>query len=62
MRVLILSGENHGFDKSAAVIHEFLDSADDLEVRLDSDKDVLTPPRPCASSMSFSSAPGSPAP
>ena len=44
MRVFILAGENHGFDKSAGVIHGFLDSADDLEVRLDSDKDVLTSP------------------
>ena len=44
MRVLILSGENHGFDKSAEVIHGFLDSADGLEAQLESDKEILTSP------------------
>ena len=44
MRVLILSGENHGFDKSAEVIHGFLDSADGLEAKLESDKEILTSP------------------
>ena len=42
MKVLILSGPNHGFEKSAPVIGEFLRNADDLEVSLEDQKDVLT--------------------
>lgn len=41
MKVLILSGSNHGFAASAPVIHEFLRAHDDLSVALDDDKDVL---------------------
>lgn len=41
MRVLVLSGENHRFDQSAEVIGGFLDAAPDLEVQLDSDKEIL---------------------
>ena len=41
MNVLILSGTNHQFAASASVIHEFLNSHDELSVALDDDKDVL---------------------
>ena len=34
MKVLVLSGPNHGFEKSAPLIHQFLDTADDLDVEL----------------------------
>ena len=44
MRILVLSGENHGFDQSAEVIRGFLNSAADLEAQLESDKDILTSP------------------
>ena len=42
MKVLILSGPNHGFEKSAPIIGEFLGAADDLDVSLEDSKDILT--------------------
>lgn len=42
MNVLILSGPNHRFEESAAVINGFLSGQDDLDVTLRDDKDVLT--------------------
>ena len=42
MKVLILSGSNHGFEKSAGVINEFLSAQDDLSVTLEDDKEILT--------------------
>ena len=42
MKVLILSGPNHGFEKSAPVIGEFLGATDDLDVALEDSKDILT--------------------
>ncbi|MCZ6635880.1 MAG: ThuA domain-containing protein [bacterium] len=42
MNVLILSGPNHRFEESAAVINGFLSGQDDLDVTLREDKDVLT--------------------
>ena len=44
MKVLVLSGENHGFEKSAEVICGFLNTAGDLEAQLDGDKNILTSP------------------
>ena len=41
MKVLILSGPNHGFDKCAAFIDAFLSEAAHLEVRLEGDHDIL---------------------
>ena len=41
MNVLILSGENHGFDQSAGMILGFLDAQSDLSVELSTDKDLL---------------------
>ena len=41
MNILVLSGSNHGFDKSAAVIADFLGRQDDLQVSLDADKAIL---------------------
>ena len=41
MKVLILSGPNHGFEKSSPLIHEFLGTADDLDVVLKDNKDIL---------------------
>lgn len=41
MKVLVLSGENHGFEKSAEVICGFLNTAGDLEAQLEGDKDIL---------------------
>ena len=41
MKVLILSGPNHRFDASAAVIHGFLSKAEGMDVTLSEDKDVL---------------------
>ncbi|MEZ4863553.1 MAG: ThuA domain-containing protein [Caldilineaceae bacterium] len=44
MKVLVLSGPNHGFEKSAAVIGDFLGQAADLQVTVVDDKAVLTSP------------------
>ena len=44
MKVLVLSGSNHQFGSSASVIHGFLNSADDLDVTLDDQKDILASP------------------
>jgi len=41
MKVLVLSGPNHGFEKSAPLIHQFLDAADDLDVELVDRKEIL---------------------
>ena len=41
MKVLILSGPNHGFDKCTAVIETFLKRAADLDVRLEEYKEIL---------------------
>lgn len=41
MKVLILSGPNHGFEKSVPLIHEFLGTAGDLDVVLKDNKDIL---------------------
>lgn len=45
MDVLILSGPNHGFEKSAEVIHEFLAAQDGLSVTLTDDRDILASDR-----------------
>ncbi len=45
MNILVLSGTNHGFDKSAAVIADFLGKQPDIHVTLDADKAILTSPR-----------------
>ena len=42
--VLILSGPNHGFDKSAPIIRDFLSGQKDLSVTLTEDKEVLASP------------------
>jgi hypothetical protein len=42
MKVLILSGPNHGFERSAPVIHQFLNATDDLDVILEDQKAILT--------------------
>lgn len=42
MKVLILSGPNHGFEKSAPVIGEFLGQANDIDIALEDQKDILT--------------------
>ena len=41
MKVLILSGSNHGFDKSAPLIGDFLGAANDLDISLADSKDAL---------------------
>ncbi len=41
MKVLILSGPNHGFDECAVVIDAFLSRAARLDVRLEEDRDIL---------------------
>ena len=41
MNVTILSGSNHGFDKSAEVIRQFLSEQDDFTVTLTDDKEIL---------------------
>jgi hypothetical protein len=45
LKVLILSGKNHGFDQSASVIHQFLSARDDMEVTLAEDKSLLASPQ-----------------
>ena len=42
MKILILSGSNHGFDKSARLIGDFLATADDLDISVEDSKDALT--------------------
>ena len=41
MNVLVLSGTNHRFNESAEVIHGFLTEADDLDVKMEDDKDIF---------------------
>ncbi len=41
MKVLILSGSNHGFDLSAVVIQEFLKAESDMDVSLTEDAEAL---------------------
>ena len=41
MKVLVLSGPNHGFENSAPVIRDFLKDRGDMSVTLSDDKDVL---------------------
>jgi len=43
MKILVLAGPNHGFDKSAAVIHETLQHAN-VDSTLADDKAILTSP------------------
>ncbi|MEZ4733718.1 MAG: hypothetical protein R3E79_42010 [Caldilineaceae bacterium] len=45
MRILVLSGSNHGFDKSAPVIAAFLSQQPDMQVTVDDDKTILTAPQ-----------------
>ena len=42
MKVFILSGPNHGFEKCAPVIGEFLGAADDIDISVENNKDILT--------------------
>ena len=42
MKVLVLSGENYNFHKSAPIIRDFLSSEDDLDVEMSEDKSALT--------------------
>ena len=44
MNVLVLSGPNHRFADSAAVIHGFLDAQQDMAVTLSDDKAILAAP------------------
>ena len=41
-KILVLSGENHRFNASASVIHNFLDEDAEISATLTDDKDVLT--------------------
>lgn len=41
MKILVLSGSNHGFEKSAPVIAAFLSRQADMQVTVDDDKAVL---------------------
>jgi len=41
MKVMILSGPNHGFDSSAIVIHGFLEGHADIDVEVSQDKEAL---------------------
>lgn len=45
MKILVLAGPNHGFDKSAAVIADFLGQQPDMGVTLTDDKALLTSPQ-----------------
>ncbi|MCE7984151.1 MAG: ThuA domain-containing protein [Caldilinea sp. CFX5] len=45
MKILVLSGSNHGFDKSAPVIAAFLSQQPDMQVVVDDDKTILTAPQ-----------------
>ena len=44
MKILVLSGPNHGFDKSAAVIGDFLAQQATLQVTVSDDKALLAAP------------------
>jgi len=44
LKILVLSGPNHNFAASAAVIHEFLSAQPGLTVTLSEDKNVLASP------------------
>ena len=44
MKILVLSGSNHGFEKSAPVIAAFLSQQPDMTVTADDDKAVLASP------------------
>lgn len=43
-KILVLSGENHRFDASASVIHDFLDADADISAILTDDKAILASP------------------
>lgn len=43
-RVLIISGPNHAFDKSAPLVEQALAEADGIEATLTEDKDILSSP------------------
>jgi hypothetical protein len=45
IRVLVLSGTNHGFDQCAPIIAQAVSKAPDVEVTLTDDKSVLVGPR-----------------
>jgi len=45
MKILVLSGANHGFDKSAPVIADFLGQQPDMQVTVSDDKAMLTSPQ-----------------
>ncbi len=45
MKILVLSGSNHGFDKSAPVIAAFLSQQPDMQVTVNDDKTILTAPQ-----------------
>lgn len=45
MKILVLSGPNHGFDKSAAVIGDFLAQQATMQVTVSDDKALLTAPQ-----------------
>jgi type 1 glutamine amidotransferase len=44
LKILVLSGDNHGFAASAQVIHDFLASQPDMQVTLADDKGLLAAP------------------
>jgi type 1 glutamine amidotransferase len=41
MKALVLSGENHRFNASAPIIHDFLDTSDGIDAEMTDDKDTL---------------------
>lgn len=45
MKILVLSGSNHGFDKSAPVIAAFLSQQADMQVTVSDDKSTLAAPQ-----------------
>ena len=45
MKILVLSGSNHGFDKSAPVIAAFLSQQPAMQVTVADDKAILTAPQ-----------------
>jgi type 1 glutamine amidotransferase len=44
LKILVLSGDNHGFAASAQVIHDFLSGQPDMQVTLADDKGLLAAP------------------
>ena len=40
-KILVLSGENHGFSASASIIHDFLSEDADISATLTDDKGIL---------------------